>query len=393
MKEPAQDAGRMFSARQPVDHIPSLTSDGDVRTVVAQSVLDLTQQVFSASTLVQGVTPTLEYLVTRTAAVGAAYVQVTCAQDQSYQVRATWGQVPQTPSVQDVVFQGLPLRTPIMQALEVSPSPLFFDDTTTAPCETLGFQEVGVASMAASPVRARDGELLGAFLMYTSTPHVWNTDEAAIFSLVTGTIAGLAGRLAADEQASDAREAALRAMGLALEVRDGETKGHTDRVTDLALRLARALYWSPSQTRALRWGAYLHDIGKIAIPDAVLLKPGPLDADEWAVMRSHASEGLRFARTLGFLPQVALEVVTDHHEPWDGQGYPAGKVGHEISLAGRLFALCDVYDALTSERPYKAAWSHQAALAEIEAQAGHHFDPELTRLFVQVIGEQPCLSH
>ncbi|GGO29442.1 HD-GYP domain-containing protein [Deinococcus humi] len=172
-------------------------------------------------------------------------------------------------------------------------------------------------------------------------------------------------------------------MGLALEVRDGETKGHTDRVTALALRLARAL----------RWGAYLHDIGKIAIPDTVLLKPGSLDAYEWAVMRSHVLEGLRFAQTLGFLPQAALEVVADHHERWDGQGYPADKAGHEISLAGRLFALCDVYNALTSERPYKAAWSPRAALAEIEAQAGRHFDPELTQLFVQVIGVHQALSH
>ncbi|CAM3790625.1 HD-GYP domain-containing protein [Deinococcus frigens] len=359
---------------------------------MAQSVLDLTRQVFSASTLVQGVTPTLEYLVTRTAAVGAAYVQVTSGQEQSYSVRATWGEVPQSPRVQSLVCQGLPLQTPLMQALEDSPGALFFDNTST-PCETPGFQSVGIASLAASPVRARDGELLGAFLMYTFAPHVWNEDEAAVFSLVAGTIAGLAGRLAADEQASDAREAALRAMGLALEVRDGETKGHTDRVTALAMRLARALWWSPSQTRALRWGAYLHDIGKIAIPDAVLLKPGPLDEAQWAVMRSHVSEGVRFATALGFLPATALDVVRDHHERWNGQGYPAGRAGDEISLAGRLFALCDVYDALTSERPYKAAWTHEAALAEIEAQAGRHFDPELTRLFGWVLSGDVTGSH
>ncbi|OLV19730.1 HD-hydrolase domain [Deinococcus marmoris] len=358
--------------------------------LAAQSVLDLTRQVFSASTIDQGVIPTLEYLITHTAAVGAAYIQVTCAQERSYRVRATAGETSQTSRVKDLVCQGLPLQTPLMLALEYSSGCLFFDDIVTL-CDTLtvGFTTVGVASLAAAPVRARDGELLGAFLMYTFTPHVWQMEEAAIFSLVSGTIAGLAGRLAADEQASDAREAALRAMGLALEVRDGETKGHTDRVTELAIRMARALYWSPSQTRALRWGAYLHDIGKIAIPDAVLLKPGPLDAREWTVMRSHVPEGVRFATALGFLPATALEMISDHHERWDGQGYPAGKAGNEISLAGRLFALCDVYDALTSQRPYKAAWTAEAALAEIESQAGQHFDPELTRLFIQVMtGDQ-----
>lgn len=199
-------------------------------------------------------------------------------------------------------------------------------------------------------------------------------------------------QLAATEWASVACEAALRVLGLALETRDGETKGHTDRVTALAVRMAEALDWSPSQTRALRWGAYLHDIGKIAIPDAVLLKRGALDAGEWAVMRSHVDEGLHFAEALGFLPKTALEVVRDHHERWNGHGYPAGKVGNTISLAGRVFALCDVYDALTSERPYKAAWTPGAALAEIEAQAGQHFDPELTRLFVQLIPEDGVLS-
>lgn len=191
-------------------------------------------------------------------------------------------------------------------------------------------------------------------------------------------------RLAADQQADAACDAALRALALILEARDSETRGHTDRVAELALRMAGALSWSPSQTRALRWGAYLHDIGKLDVPDAVLLKPGPLDAAEWTLMRSHVEAGLRFAVGLDALPAAALRVVRDHHERWDGQGYPAGKEGEEISLEGRLFALCDVYEALVSERPYKVAWTQEAALAEIGAQAGRHFDPVLTRVFVDL---------
>ena len=194
-------------------------------------------------------------------------------------------------------------------------------------------------------------------------------------------------RLMADQQAAEACDAALRALALALETRDSETQGHTDRVTELALRMAGALVWSPSQTRALRWGAYLHDIGKLAIPDAVLFKPGPLNAAEWTMMRSHVGAGLRLAAGLNALPEAALRVIRDHHERWDGQGYPAGKVGEEISLEGRLFALCDVYDALLSERSYKVAWSRAAALAEIGAQAGRHFDPVLARVFVELFGQ------
>lgn len=194
-------------------------------------------------------------------------------------------------------------------------------------------------------------------------------------------------RLAAEQQADEACDVALHALALTLEAWDSETRGHTDRVTALALRLAGALAWSPSQTRALRWGAYLHDIGKLTVPRAVLHKPGPLDAAEWAVMRAHVVSGLRLIVGLDGLPDAALRVVRDHHERWDGQGYPAGKVGEEISLEGRLFALCDVYDALTSERPYKAAWAREAALAEIEAQAEKHFDPVLTRVFVELLGQ------
>ncbi|GGL79717.1 hypothetical protein GCM10010840_17010 [Deinococcus aerolatus] len=210
-------------------------------------------------------------------------------------------------------------------------------------------------------------------------------DATADESDLSAAQTSLAYRLTAERQASEMCEAALRVLGLALEARDGETKGHTDRVTALAVRMAQALGWSPSQTRALRWGSYLHDIGKMIIPDAVLLKPGALDNAERAVMRSHVEEGVKFAGSLGFLPETALQVVRDHHERWDGRGYPAGKSGGEISLAGRLFALCDVYDALTNERPYKAAWTSKAALSEIEAQAGQHFDPGLTRMFVALL--------
>lgn len=202
----------------------------------------------------------------------------------------------------------------------------------------------------------------------------------------------LSERLAAEQRASQVYEAELRVLGVALELRDGETKGHTDRVAALVTQLAEALCWSPSQIRAMRWGAYLHDVGKIAIPDAVLLKPGRLTAEEWAVMRSHVEAGIQIAAALGELPEVTLEVVRDHHERWDGQGYPAGKAGHEISLAGRLFALCDVYDALISERPYKAAWTHEAALAEIEAQAGRHFDAVLAGVFVELLHAEASVA-
>ncbi|MGI8748631.1 MAG: HD-GYP domain-containing protein, partial [Deinococcus sp.] len=320
-----------------------LTGEADARTSAAQSVLTLTRVALAAPDLPSGITPTLERLVQETAAVGSAYFQLAGAEVLTYQVRAAWGELPQTPGMAAIAAHGLPSDTPLMRALEGSAGALFFDDTGQS-AETEGFPALGVASLAAAPVRRADGALIGAFLMHTFKQHTWATPEATLFSMVSGTIAALAGRLAAEEQALAAREAALRALGLALEARDGETQGHTDRVTGMALRLADELHLGAGERQALRWGAYLHDIGKIAIPDAVLLKPGKLTPDEWTTMRGHVEAGVRFAGALGFLPQTALELIGGHHERWDGQGYPTGLAGEQIGLGARLFALCDVYD-------------------------------------------------
>ncbi|MDL2344954.1 HD domain-containing protein [Deinococcus sp. MIMF12] len=353
------------------------------RAQTAEVIVSLTRLALGAGDLAAGVTPTLEQLVRETAAVGSAYFQ-TGGGTLNYHVRAATGEMPSTEGMAAVAAHGLPAQTPLLRALEGTHGPLFFDDTARDP-RTAGFPELGVASLAAAPVRRGDGHLLGAFLMHTFEPHVWQPGEAALFSLISGTIASLAGRLAAEEQASEAREAALRALGLALEARDGETQGHTDRVTALALRFAAAQGWSEEDQQALKWGAYLHDIGKIAIPDAVLLKPGRFTPEEWLTMRSHVQAGVAFAGALTFLPPGALAVIADHHERWDGSGYPAGKAGEAISPGGRLFALCDVYDALTSSRPYKAAWPHGEAVAELRAQAGRQFDPAYVEAFIAVL--------
>ena len=203
--------------------------------------------------------------------------------------------------------------------------------------------------------------------------------------MVSGTIAALAGRLAAEEQLRAAHESALQALGMALEARDGETQGHTSRVTALAMAMATELKLTAPQVRSLRWGAYLHDIGKIAIPDAVLLKPARLTPEEWIIMQSHVQAGVTFASALSFLSANSLCVIAEHHERWDGSGYPRGLAGPAISIEARIFALCDVSDALISLRPYKPAWTRQDALAEIQAQAGRHFDPGLVPLFMGVV--------
>ncbi|MPY65452.1 HD domain-containing protein [Deinococcus sp. SDU3-2] len=201
-----------------------------------------------------------------------------------------------------------------------------------------------------------------------------------------GTCTDIEHQKRAEEEALATREAALRALGLTLEARDRETQGHTDRVMTHAARLGAALGLGPEERAALRLGAYLHDLGKVAIPDRVLLKPGRLTPEERREMEVHSAEGERLAGALGFVPPAALQLVRHHHERWDGSGYPDGLAGEEIPPLARIFAVIDVYDALVSERPYKRAWTREEARAELRAQAGRQLDPRVVEAFLGLPG-------
>jgi response regulator RpfG family c-di-GMP phosphodiesterase len=174
----------------------------------------------------------------------------------------------------------------------------------------------------------------------------------------------------------------IQRLGVAAESRDQETGDHIARMSRLCQRLGLAVGMSETDAEQLRHAAAMHDIGKIGIPDSVLLKPGRLDADEWAVMKSHTTIGAGIlAGSRSPLVQVAESIVLTHHERWDGSGYPRGLRGEEIPLEGRIAAICDVFDALITERVYKAAWSVDDALAELRRGAGGHFDPSLVEAF------------
>lgn len=170
----------------------------------------------------------------------------------------------------------------------------------------------------------------------------------------------------------------------ALDLRDRETEGHTQRVTELTVRLAQAMNLPKEQIAHIRRGALLHDIGKMGVPDSILFKEGPLTEAEWAIMRLHPQFAYEMLSRIDYL-QPALDIPYCHHEKWDGTGYPRGLKGTEIPLAARLFAVADVYDALTSDRPYRKAWSREAALEYIRQQAGKHFDPQVVELFLKIM--------
>lgn len=194
----------------------------------------------------------------------------------------------------------------------------------------------------------------------------------------------LEGMEKANAELLQAYDTTIEGWSRALDLRDEETEGHSRRVTELTLELANRLGSTADELVHMRRGALLHDIGKMGVPDEILRKTGPLTEDEHKLMQQHTSFAHELLSPIRFL-QHALDIPYLHHEKWDGTGYPLGLKGEVIPRAARIFALADVYDALTSHRPYRDAWSKEQALEWIESQAGSHFDPVLTQEFINLM--------
>jgi putative nucleotidyltransferase with HDIG domain len=178
-------------------------------------------------------------------------------------------------------------------------------------------------------------------------------------------------------------ENTLTVLGAALDLRDSEIAGHSRRVCMYALEIAQRLACSEKELRVLRQGALLHDIGKIAVPDAILWKPGPLTNEEWAIMQSHVVMGYELIKDVPAL-QPAAELVLTHHERYDGAGYPNGLKGQQIPFCARIFAIADTFDAMTTYRPYQSAVPLTLAVNEIRRQSGRAFDPGIVDAFLEI---------
>jgi putative two-component system response regulator len=176
----------------------------------------------------------------------------------------------------------------------------------------------------------------------------------------------------------------VQRLGMAAEYRDEETGSHILRMSHTCALLAREIGWNEAECDLILNASPMHDIGKIGIPDAILLKPGRFDPEEWQIMQTHAEIGARLLEgDESGLMRMAREIALTHHEKWDGSGYPQGLSGQAIPMAGRIAALADVFDALTSARPYKTAWTVEAAVDYMRGQSGAHFDPQLVQVFLQ----------
>lgn len=169
-----------------------------------------------------------------------------------------------------------------------------------------------------------------------------------------------------------------------MDLRDEGTEGHTIRVVEKTLKICKKFGFSTAELAHIRRGVLLHDIGKVGVPDSILNKPGPLTDDEWVIMRKHPVYAYQMLYPIAYL-RPSLDIPYCHHEKWDGTGYPRGLKGLEIPLSARIFSVVDVYDALTSDRPYRKAWKKEATLAYIREKSGTHFDPEIVEKCLKIL--------
>ena len=258
------------------------------------------------------------------------------------------------------------------------------------PFDTKFIEGEGFVTFFAVPLIAK-GKVKGVLEVFHRSPFKTDADWLNFLEALAGqaAIAIDNSELFGNLQQSNlelqlAYDKTIEGWSRALDLRDKETEGHTQRVTKAALRLAEAMGLGKDELIQVRRGALLHDIGKMGVPDHILLKPGDLTEEELAAMRKHPQFAFDLFSSIDFL-RPALDIPYGHHEKWDGTGYPRGLKGEQIPLTARIFAVVDVYDAVTSDRPYRVAWTKEKALEYIQSQAGKYFDPNVAQKFIEMI--------
>ncbi|MCW2991363.1 MAG: diguanylate cyclase and metal dependent phosphohydrolase [Solirubrobacterales bacterium] len=252
----------------------------------------------------------------------------------------------------------------------------------------LGYaEESGVRSCFSVPLKLADGTVLGTFAVYHPEPYEPDQAEIDLASSYAGVVALGLDRLRSQASIAAGYEAVVMALSSALDARDEYTGQHSSETADLAATVAERLGLSPEDVAAVRQIAVLHDIGKLGIPTEILTKPGPLEADEQAVMREHPVIGERILTGIPGLEEVA-KAIRHEHERWDGGGYPDGLAGDLIPLASRIVFACDAWHAMTSDRAYRPAMDHAAALAELRDHAGTQFDPRVAQALLEGLGDE-----
>jgi PAS domain S-box-containing protein len=253
--------------------------------------------------------------------------------------------------------------------------------------------EESFVTQCAIPLIAK-GQLKGVLELFYRKEMVLDSEEMNFLEAI-GSQAAVAidnatmfqDSIRSNMELNTAYDATLEGWARAMEFRDAVSEGHIQKVCDFTIQLAKSININGPHLINIRRGALLHDIGKIAIPDSILLKPGTLNAEEWDKIRQHPVYAFDLLASISYLRE-ALDIPYCHHEKWDGSGYPRGLKGDQIPIGARIFAIIDVWDALTSDRSYRKAWSEADARAYIAQQAGHHFDPALVERFLRILDEE-----
>jgi HD domain/GAF domain len=266
------------------------------------------------------------------------------------------------------------------EAMEISVS-----DDSSDPRERRLLAQLGFSRLLMGRLTV-EGETIGTVEAYRIADRPYRHDDMNQINVLSSFAANAYARIQLAAKLEIHYTETIEALVSALEARDPYTQAHAGRIRDTAMAIAGALQMPMEQRRSLRLGAILHDVGKIGISDSILLKAGRLTDGEWEIMRSHPEIGQRMLQGIDFLAP-ALPIVRHHHERWDGAGYPDKLAAESIPLGARIVAVCDAFDAMTSDRPYRAALSVDEALDELQRQSGTQFDPRCVEVLVSLIRE------
>lgn len=256
------------------------------------------------------------------------------------------------------------------------------------------FAQEGFVTYHAVPLLAK-GEVKGILEVFHRSPFEIDQEWSDLLELLASqaaiaveNVSLYEGLRRANTELTLAYDATIEGWSHALDLRDKETEGHCRRVTEMTVRLARAMGVGQDEIIQIRRGALLHDIGKMGIPDRILLKPGPLNEEEWQIMRQHPEYARDLLSRIQFL-RPAIDIPFCHHEKWDGSGYPQGLAGEEIPLAARIFTVADIWDALSNDRPYRKAWPLGRVMEYIASLAGTALDPLVVETFLRLHASGP----
>jgi PAS domain S-box-containing protein len=246
-------------------------------------------------------------------------------------------------------------------------------------------EEEGVKSLLSVPIKGKEESIFGVLDIVSYDHHItWSDGDVTHLKIVGDAIVNTLERKRVEESLAEAYETTLEGWAKALELRDKETEGHSRRVTETTVTVARTMGFSEEELLHVRRGSILHDIGKMGIPDDILRKNGPLTDEERTVVYKHPVTAYNLLKTIPYL-EWALDIPYCHHEKWDGGGYPRALKGEAIPLSARIFAVVDVWDALSSDRPYRNAWPHEKVKKYIIEESGKHFDPEVVTIFLGLL--------